>query len=115
MAPDNVTILDRTRHVDGKVDVAVVQSCTACHGSTNPAPPLDLGGSSSTTTPGVGAHQTHVGGTSRSRAVPCAECHQVPTNVLDEGHIDTPRPAELTFSGVAVAFGGVPRYASGSC
>jgi predicted CxxxxCH...CXXCH cytochrome family protein len=51
----------------------------------------------------------------RSRAVPCNECHQVPTRTLAPGHIDTALPAELDFSGVALAFGAVPKYSAGSC
>jgi predicted CxxxxCH...CXXCH cytochrome family protein len=115
VAQDDVTIADRNHHVDGVVDVAVDSGCTTCHGSDNPAPPVDLGGSSSTSSPGVGAHQTHLLGTQRSRAVPCAECHLVPASVLDAGHTDTPPPAEVLFSGAAAAYGGTPLYAAGSC
>lgn len=103
------------RHVDGVVDVELDQTCTSCHGGANPAPPMDVSGSVSTSLPGVGAHQAHVLGTPRSRAVPCAECHQIPTEILTPGHVDTPRPAELEFSGVASAFGAVPRYSDGAC
>jgi predicted CxxxxCH...CXXCH cytochrome family protein len=103
------------RHVDGVVDVELDQTCTSCHGGANPAPPKDVSGAVSTSLPGVGAHQAHVLGTPRSRAVPCAECHQVPTEILTPGHVDTPRPAELAFSGVANAFGAVPRYSAGAC
>jgi predicted CxxxxCH...CXXCH cytochrome family protein len=112
---DNHTIIDRNRHIDGIVDVAVDSKCTACHGSDNPAPPSDLDGSTLTSSPGVGAHQTHVRGTARSRAVPCGECHLVPKQVLDPGHLDSPRPAELLFSGAAVAYGAAPTYANGTC
>jgi predicted CxxxxCH...CXXCH cytochrome family protein len=115
VAEDDVTMIAKSRHVDGIVDVAVDKSCTACHGGANPAPPKDLSGSSSTTSPGVGAHQTHILGTARSRPVACGECHVVPENVLDAGHMDSPPPAELTFSGVALAYGAAPVYASGSC
>jgi predicted CxxxxCH...CXXCH cytochrome family protein len=112
---DNHTIIRPERHVNGQVDLNVTKSCTACHGSVNPAPPVDTEGHSSTTASGVGAHQTHVLGTERSRAVPCEECHVVPQSVLDPGHIDSARPAELTFSGAALAYGAKPRYQNGSC
>jgi len=112
---DNRTIVDKQRHVNGAVDVDTDVSCTTCHGGSNPAPPLDLEGRSSVTSPGVGAHQTHVLGTSRSRAVPCGECHRVPENVLDAGHVDSSAPAELVFSGVAVANGANPTYEDGTC
>jgi predicted CxxxxCH...CXXCH cytochrome family protein len=112
---DNVTIVDRARHVDGIVDVTTDQSCTLCHGNDNPAPPRDLLGNTSTRSPGVGAHQVHLAGTERSRAVPCGECHVVPDRLLDVGHVDTAGTAEVSFSGAAVAFGGVASYTGGGC
>jgi predicted CxxxxCH...CXXCH cytochrome family protein len=115
VAQDDRTIVARSRHVDGIVDVALDQRCTACHGSDNPAPPLDLAGQSSTTSLSVGAHQTHVTGTARARPVPCAECHLVPSSVFEPGHVDTSTPAEVTFSGAAIAFGGAPLYSGGTC
>jgi predicted CxxxxCH...CXXCH cytochrome family protein len=102
-------------HVNGQVDVATPDSCTACHGSVNPAPPLDLAGNSSVTSPGVGAHQAHLLGTASSRAVPCGECHVVPEHVLDPGHIASDGPAEVIFSGAATAFGASPVYGNGTC
>ena len=113
---DGKTMKDPSRHVDGTIDVAVPDDCTACHGSDgNPAPPADTSGHTDTTFSGVGAHRTHVLGTRRSRAVPCGECHVVPEHVLDPGHIDTARPAEVRFTGVALAYGGAPAYENGSC
>lgn len=115
VASDNRTIIDKNRHVNGVVDVSVENSCTNCHGGANPAPPLDTSGNSTATASGVGAHQTHVRGTERSRAVPCRECHWVPQKVLDSGHLDSALPAELSFSGVALAQGAKPEYTSGTC
>lgn len=112
---DNVTIKDPGLHVDGHVDVMVEQSCTGCHGGKNPAPPVDTSGHTNTTAPGVGAHQTHVLGTARSRPVPCGECHLVPKSTLDPGHVDTARPAEVNLTGAAQAFGGAPTYTGGTC
>jgi hypothetical protein len=112
---DDVTIIDRARHVDGVVDVDVDPSCTSCHGGENPAPPSDVSGHLATTFPGVGAHQAHLTAGERARAVPCSECHVVPLDPLAPGHIDTPLPAELAFSGVATAFGAAPVYEGGTC
>jgi predicted CxxxxCH...CXXCH cytochrome family protein len=112
---DGASIKDPSRHVDGTVDVAVPDQCTSCHGSENPAPPADVAGHTATTAAGVGAHQTHVKGTARSRPVPCDECHVVPKKVLDEGHVDSPLPAEVRFAGAATAFGATPQYAGGTC
>ncbi|HTQ06955.1 MAG TPA: CxxxxCH/CxxCH domain-containing protein [Polyangiaceae bacterium] len=117
LEPDNRTFSAPSEHVDGVVDVSLdALTCTSCHGSAqNPAPPRDAEGNTQTTAPGVGAHQTHVLGTARSRPVPCGECHRVPENVLDPGHIDTPRPAEVVFAGVALAQDAKPVYANGTC
>lgn len=112
---DNQSIIDKLHHVDGVVDVAFDQTCTGCHGSKNPAPPRDLVGNVLTTAASVGAHQTHVLGTASSRAVACAECHLVPKAVLDAGHVDTPLPAEVVFSGTALSFGGKTEYRAGRC
>ncbi len=115
VAANDHDMVNPLRHVDGVVDVELDQTCTSCHGGENPAPPQDVSGGVSASLRGVGAHQAHVLGTARSRAVPCAECHQVPTEILTPGHLDTPLPAEVSFSGVANAFGAVPRYATGAC
>lgn len=115
VGPDDHTIIDRTRHVDGVVDVAFSSSCTSCHGAANPAPPLGVHGETATESSAVGAHQAHLGTGARSRTVLCSDCHVVPKQPLDPGHIDTPLPAEVTFSAVASAFGGSPAYANGSC
>ena len=115
VAADNRSIIDLERHIDGVVDVATTTSCTACHGDLNPAPPRDLDGERLTSFPGVGAHQPHVLGTERSRKVPCAECHRVPSHVLAPGHLDSARPAEVVFSGAAVADSALASYSQGSC
>jgi predicted CxxxxCH...CXXCH cytochrome family protein len=114
---DNRTFSAPDRHVDGRLDLTLdALTCSSCHGSAdNPAPPRDAEGNASTRAPGVGAHQTHAVGTARSRPVPCAECHRVPKDVLDAGHIDSARPAEVVFSGVALAQGAKPVYQNGSC
>jgi predicted CxxxxCH...CXXCH cytochrome family protein len=115
VGPDDHTIVDKSRHVNGLVDVAVDRSCRSCHGGDNDAPPRDVEGNTNTTAPGVGAHQTHVQGTASSRAVPCDVCHVVPKDVLVPGHVDTDRPAEVTFSGIATINGAKPAYANGTC
>jgi predicted CxxxxCH...CXXCH cytochrome family protein len=112
---DDHTIIDKSLHVNGVVDVAFDKSCNACHGGVNAAPPKDVEGNTQTTAAGVGAHQTHVLGTERSLAVPCEVCHVVPKNVLDPGHVDTGRPAEVTFSGIATINGARPEYTNGTC
>jgi predicted CxxxxCH...CXXCH cytochrome family protein len=101
-AGPNHTIADKTKHLNGVVDVNDLVPCQTCHGSTtNAAPPLDLSGSSSG--PTVGAHQVHMAGTTRSLAVPCSECH-IPVNPAtpnQAGHYDHPLPATMTFGVLA--------------
>ncbi len=45
----------------------------------------------------------------------CNECHVVPSDWRDPGHLDTPRPAELTFSGVAASWNAQPVLVGASC
>jgi len=75
------------------------ENCSTCHGGVNNAPPRDIAKNTEVTARGVGAHQTHVLGTSRARQVSCLECHNVPGGVYDAGHVDTPSPAEVEFTG----------------
>jgi predicted CxxxxCH...CXXCH cytochrome family protein len=110
VAADDRSFVDRARHVDGTVDVSVPTSCTACHGGSIDAAPVPG-------TPGAGAHRAHLDGSARAAAVPCAACHVIPGAVLAPGHLDTPRPAEVTFSGNALAYDATPVYspASATC
>jgi predicted CxxxxCH...CXXCH cytochrome family protein len=112
---DALRIISPLLHVNGVVDVVKIDACTSCHGGANAAPPRDLAGDSGTSAAGVGAHQTHVLGTTSSRAVPCQECHVVPKEVLDPGHLDSALPAEVRFSGAALADAATPTYSGGSC
>lgn len=97
----NKTFLDTTRHIDGNLDVNANQACNACHGGANDAPPKDTTGGTATTLRGVGAHQAHLAtGATWHRDIACSECHAVPATVSSVGHIDTPLPAELRFTGV---------------
>jgi len=105
-------VIDRSRHGDGHVDLAFPKTCDGCHGSgPMGAPPPGLGGSSAA----VGAHATHLAGTERSRAVLCSECHVVPKAVGDPGHLDAVPPNDVTFSGVALAFGAKPSFDGKTC
>jgi len=104
------TIVHREKHIDGVVELRSM-ACDSCHGSaTNPAPPLDLYGSSDPTRVTVGAHQTHLSGGTFSRPVECVECHVVPASFDDPGHIDANLPAEVVFSGVAKASNANPSW-----
>lgn len=109
-----ITVAQRTHHVDGTVDVNLPQQCDGCHGSaSNPAPPRDLDGGTATSRPGVGAHQSHVVGRGLARKVACAECHVVPQQVRDPGHLDG--VVQVRFSGVAINGALTPSYTAGTC
>lgn len=71
------------------------ESCNTCHGSfANPAriaPPRDTKGNIATTAKGVGAHALHLYDNMMGAKVECNECHIVPQNLYDPGHL-TPIP-----------------------
>jgi len=115
MNTDNVTIKDKSLHVNGTVDVVPLTQCTDCHGTPgkNPAPPVDLAGN--TSSDAVGAHQSHLNPLSLFKPVPCETCHVVPASWDASGHIDTFLPAEVTFSGTATLDSSTPTYANGQC
>ena len=97
-----LVITDPSRHIDGNLDVNTDQACDSCHGSGgNAAPPKAVGGATATTARGVGAHRSHLGSSNWHAQVDCTDCHRVPATVESVGHIDTPLPAELTFSSKA--------------
>jgi predicted CxxxxCH...CXXCH cytochrome family protein len=106
--------LSTATHIDGDLDFAATEDCTACHGSgEDPAPPLDLGGSSDPSSLGVGAHQAHLNVTGAAPVI-CADCHRVPTATADVGHLDTAAPAEIVWNG-RLGAGGTWDRATGSC
>ena len=109
------TWTDRTRHVDGTLDV-IVMTCTTCHGTgTDPAPPQDTVGNTATSNDGVGAHQSHLGTSTWHNEVTCDQCHVVPNAWDDIGHIDDTRPADLTWGWLATAHNTTPTYTGGTC
>jgi predicted CxxxxCH...CXXCH cytochrome family protein len=83
------------------------ENCTVCHGSMNPAPPKDLDGNTSESSPGVGAHQAHLLALDTlATPIACNECHVVPTSFSAAGHIDSTGEAKVTFLATA-------RYSAG--
>ena len=83
------TIIAPDKHIDGMVQLADPSAgCAGCHGGVaGPAPPPDLTGATSPQSVGVGAHQAHLTASAHLRGpVPCAECHQVPSEVASPGH-----------------------------
>jgi predicted CxxxxCH...CXXCH cytochrome family protein len=67
VGPDDRTIVDRERHVDGRVDADLAGGCTSCHGSDNPAPPRALNGARAPQC-GASARTRHTSPAARGRA-----------------------------------------------
>jgi predicted CxxxxCH...CXXCH cytochrome family protein len=76
------------------------ESCTTCHGtrSVNAAPPRDVSGNTSPSIVTVGAHQAHLIGNSISAGIQCSECHIIPRNYKDPGHIDNLNTIKVYFN-----------------
>lgn len=86
-------------HTDG------VKACNTCHGIWDVTdtgisyPPKDIFNRTGSTRKTVGAHEAHM--TSEMAVVSCDECHIVPEDYLDEGHLGSDNIAEITFGTVA--------------
>jgi len=103
------------RHIDGILDVRPL-SCNLCHGNDfNPAPPFDTAGGSDTALRGVGAHQNHLATSTWRASIACNDCHTVPVNIGDAGHLDSPLPAELTWGTRAGLDGAAPDWNGTNC
>ncbi len=91
-----------TCHTNGTIEWRT--QCNFCHGglyNTTGAPPNSLFGESLSTSPGVGAHSTHVQESSSHTAWDCNVCHIKPSAFDDPGHIDGTPGAELHFATIA--------------
>jgi len=95
--------------------------CAECHGGSLEAseefpewiaaPPYNLSGEMDRDARGNGAHEVHLRGSATARALLCSECHLVPETTDAPGHMDSPYPADLTFSGPAAnAFEATPVF-----
>jgi predicted CxxxxCH...CXXCH cytochrome family protein len=96
-----IRFLSRSLHLDGKVPIGKDGSgarCDSCHGTgTTGAPPPGLHGETLVSAPAVGLHQRHLTGGLVAKPMACNECHLVPKQVTDKGHIDHDLPATVTF------------------
>jgi predicted CxxxxCH...CXXCH cytochrome family protein len=99
---------------------AWISNCTFCHGTKSAtfgqadlakaAPPRGAGGETATTDRAVGAHAKHLSGGTFGKAVACAECHAVPT---DLAHLDG--SAAVTFGAAAKRDGAQPVWNGTTC
>jgi len=89
-------------HMNGTLDYAE-PTCNACHGKApTGAPPPALDGSTAATSRGVGAHRRHLDetlGDRIGRVVACDACHEIPTSMRAEGHLDSAAPADVQLWG----------------
>lgn len=88
--------VDRTRHVDGHVDLAGGTGCTSCHGQP----------------PATGAHRAHTEARHQLRGpIACGECHTVPQTIDSPAHIDgVAQVFPTAASGLAGADGAQPSW-----
>lgn len=96
VSADNMTV-DLTLHIDRIVQVGPPElGCGGCHGTPdNPAPGPDLEGRIDRTEVTVGLHDVHLFPRYGLRGpLACVDCHQMPENVLDDGHLNG-GPAEV--------------------
>ena len=93
------------------------KTCNFCHGDKSDpsgAPPATVAGATGTSVRGVGAHQSHLKSSTWHTQLTCEQCHTVPTDAMDPGHIDA-TPAELNFTGIAVADSAKPAFNGKTC
>ncbi len=106
-------LIDVSKHLDTTIQLGpTTGSCVGCHGvGEDLAPPTDLEGQTDRSVVTVGAHVAHLE-PSRGWSAPvaCDACHLVPERTGSTGHIDTASPAEVTWSGAAVAEGAQPTW-----
>jgi predicted CxxxxCH...CXXCH cytochrome family protein len=109
VAADGSIILADDRHIDGTLQVQY-GACNSCHGNEdNAAPPTAMSGSSDTNDVEVGAHQAHLKDGEFRQAMTCGDCHVVPANAGDEGHLDA-SPAEIIWGELALSNDSQPEW-----
>ena len=88
-------------HVDASGNPKSPETCNTCHGTfsapvsltglaliNSAAPPRDVDGDTTISSPGVGAHQKHLFTGTTGRSVKCVECHVIPASVSSPGHLN---------------------------
>jgi predicted CxxxxCH...CXXCH cytochrome family protein len=106
---DGNILLPNDRHIDGELQVQF-GACNSCHGNEdNAAPPTAMSGSSDTNDVEVGAHQAHLKDGEFRQAMTCGDCHVVPANAGDEGHLDA-APAEVIWGELALTDDSQPEW-----
>jgi predicted CxxxxCH...CXXCH cytochrome family protein len=92
------TQVNPTLHLNFVVDVKGDGTrCSACHAGPGDAQFHDLLGQKTPSIRTVGAHQAHLTAGQFRAPLTCDNCHQVPSSLHSQGHIDSAGPAEVTF------------------
>jgi len=103
----SLAIIDKDRHIDGKVDL-VGGTCTTCHGDSttgNPAPPVGTHGETLTSQAAVGAHAAHLQASTWHRSGQCVDCHAFPTSTDHaNGQVDFAWGAPASADGASPAY-----------
>jgi predicted CxxxxCH...CXXCH cytochrome family protein len=99
-------IVAPNKHGDGDKTVGKAglgETCWGCHGTeaSAGAPSPDLNGNTDPTMVTVGLHEVHLNASQFRDPITCDTCHAVPKTLTATGHIDSDRPAEVTFSDLA--------------
>lgn len=79
-----------------------IGSCTTCHGDKEmnlAYPPKDIMNNTDPELVSIGAHKIHM--ETEIATVQCEECHIVPGDFLDEGHLGEDNIAEIVFGTIA--------------
>lgn len=95
-----------------------ISRCTICHGSSdNAAPPRPVDRAGGENPWGVGAHQAHVAVNPIAAPISCSECHIVPNEIDDPGHISDNGVVTVVFGPLATANGATPKWdrSTGTC
>jgi predicted CxxxxCH...CXXCH cytochrome family protein len=101
-------------HQDGTVQVAV--GCSSCHGwDLGVSPPQDLRAGCDPASRGVGSHRAMREAPLLAHRVGCPNCHVVPTEVDQAGHLDGDNVAEVTFGMLATVGGVTPVWNGTTC
>ncbi len=92
--------------------------CANCHGDRatgNPAPPLSIMNSNDPGSLSVGAHVAHLN--SSIAVITCDDCHVVPADYLDPGHLGSDNRGDVTIKDDFAYYQVMPEYddASGTC
>lgn len=101
-------------HQDGEVEYAV--GCTSCHGwNLGTSPPQNLKGECGADKRGVGSHAAMRDDPIPAHRVNCSNCHVVPLEVWETGHIDGDGKVEVTFANLATINGARPVWDGTKC